>query len=132
MLRAEGSSYDKISEIMKVSKNTLMKLRHELQNEISNAYYFKIQNILEQYEITQKKRVEFLASQLDKIHKAIDKKDYDELSLVELNELRMKISNQIMLMVQGLNYDTGESETKPYFDTIQETFQQEIKYPLEN
>jgi len=74
-LRASGLSFDKISEILKISKPVLISWNVEFKKEINNLEYFRYQAILEQYKLIQEKRIEFLSEQLNKINDAISKKN---------------------------------------------------------
>ncbi len=61
-LRAQGLSFEKISNELGVSKSTLIKWDRECSDSITNVLYFNIENLLERYRLVKKFRIEALSS----------------------------------------------------------------------
>lgn len=110
-LRASGLSFDKISEMLKISKPVLISWSVEFQKEIKNLEYFRYQAILEQYKLIQEKRIEFLSIQLNKINDAINTKSYEDASLKELILIRRELNSELLLETKDKNYLTGVMES---------------------
>lgn len=64
VLRASGLSYDKIAQEMDTSKPTLLKWAKEFQRELDEAQFFELQDIMSQYGIMRRSRVEVLSESL--------------------------------------------------------------------
>ncbi len=107
-LRAEGLSFDSISEKLKISKPTLLKMGAELDNEISNFRYLIYDTMLEQYKLSLKHKVEVLCKQIEKVNTEIDKKDFSTLSVKELFNIRGKLLTEFNQLIEDVNYSTGE------------------------
>ena len=63
-LRARGLSFDKIATETGTSKPTLLKWARDYQQELEQAQYFEVQNLLSQYEVMRRNRVEVVAETL--------------------------------------------------------------------
>lgn len=110
-LRASGLSFDKISEMLKISKPVLISWSVEFQKEIKNLEYFRYQAILEQYKLIQEKRIEFLSIQLNKVNDAISKKNFEDASLKELISIRKDLNSELLFETKDKNYLTGVMES---------------------
>ena len=110
-LRASGLSFDKISEMLKISKPVLISWSVEFQKEIKNLEYFRYQAILEQYKLIQEKRIEFLSIQLNKVNDAISKKNFEDASLKELISIRKDLNIELLFETKDKNYLTGVMES---------------------
>jgi len=110
-LRAEGISFDTIAKELSKSKTTLINWQRELDSEINNLQYSIIQNLIEKYKITKQRKIEFYSKELDKIYKALEKKNYDELPAKQLHELREKLTQSIDKEKIDIEFDTGETDT---------------------
>ena len=129
-LRAEGRSFDSIADELKMSKTTLIKWSQELDREISNAKFFAYQRLTEQYKITNQERINCLMRKLQEINKALDKKDYNELSVKELLNIQEKLENKLLNEISEMKFRTGEFENP--FKGINEIAEKaEITIPFE-
>ncbi len=115
-LRAGGVSFDNIANKLKKSKTTLIKWQFELSKEINNLQYTEIQNLLEKYQMTKKRKLEFYSKQLEKVYEALEKKDYDNISAKELNDLREKFENRLSEEKKYIKYFTGEKINRSTFE----------------
>lgn len=110
-LRASGLSFDKIAEMLNVSKPVLISWNVEFKKEINNLEYFRYQAILEQYKLIQEKRIEFLSVQLNKVNDAISKKNFEDASLKELISIRKDLNIELLFETKDKNYLTGVMES---------------------
>ena len=129
-LRAGGVSFDNIAKELKKSKTTLIKWQQELNQEINNLQYSEIQNLLEKYQITKKRKLEFYSKQLKKVYEALEKKDYDNISVKELNDLREKIENRLSNEKENIRYFTGETISTNQFELSSLIDTEDITIPL--
>lgn len=111
-LRAEGNSFDKISDILNISKPTLIKWNIEFIKKIDNLEYLKYQSILEQHKLVKQKRIEFLSEHLEKINEALSNKTYEDLSIKDLILIRKELSSEIYRETNNNQYYTGIYETE--------------------
>ena len=65
-LRARGLSFDKIAQETGTSKPVLLKWSKDFQRELDEAQYFELQDILSQYGIMRRGRVEVISETLQK------------------------------------------------------------------
>ena len=124
-LRAEGVSFDSIAKELNKSKTTLIKWQRELESEINNFQYSIVQGLIEKYKITKQKKIEFYGKELDKIYNALEKKNYEELSIKQLHDLRIKLDTFIEHEKGKIGFYTGDK--KLIFDL--DEFEK-IKIPL--
>jgi len=94
-LRSDGISFNSISEKMKISKNTLIKLQLELEDEIKNATYLKYQSIIEKYKLNKINKIESHSKLLEKIILEVEKRNLSELTIKELILLKTKVENDL-------------------------------------
>lgn len=107
-MRVAGDSYDKIAKELNKSKTTLIKWDRELSKEIGNLEFFNYKALLEKHKLTQKAKIEFLAEEIEKIKKALQNKDYDNIAIGELTKLLEKYENDLNNKIKGIQYYTGE------------------------
>jgi transposase len=117
LLRAEGRSFDSIAKELGVSKPTLIKWSQKYEREINNAQYFVFQNLIEEYKVTKQERIFHLVKQLRKIYDALEKKDYNELSVKELVLLKEKKENELEKLSTNFEYHTGKFIEIEYADS---------------
>lgn len=94
-LRAKGVPYDRIVEEMGVSKPTLIKWGRELELEICNRKALEWEVLQEKYYVSKVKRVELFGDELTRLNTEIEKRDYSEMSLKELIELKLKYADKM-------------------------------------
>jgi transposase len=110
-LRARGYSFDKIATEIGVSKPTLIKWQEEFSKEIANLEFIDFQSILEQHRLNRRARVEEIASQLEKVIKAIEAKDLSTESLKDLLKMKDGLEESLEKMKRGSIAYTGVKES---------------------
>lgn len=99
-LRAQGMSFNKIAEEIKVSKVTLMKWDKELDTEIAEARYIELETLREKYYMNKQSRLECYGELLEKAKYELQMQDFSEISTDKLiqivnNLLEIKFNNDL-------------------------------------
>lgn len=96
-LRAKGFSYDKISEELEVSKNTLLKWNGEFLQEIKEAEFHEFDNLLNEYKVHRKKRFEQNCKLLKAVYAELEKRtdNLQKLSVPELAKLAEALESKL-------------------------------------
>lgn len=118
-LRSDGLSFDTIAKKLNISKNTLINLQIELEEEISNATFFKYQTILEKYKLTKINRVESHSKLFEKVMKEIESRDLTKLSFKDLLSFKEDIKNNLNILS---TYKTDNLEKNDFGMTSNKTF----------
>ncbi len=93
--RAEGKSYRKIGEELGLSKSTCSSWEHSLADQIETLKREKLEELYTSYGMTKEARINKLGSLLSDIDGAISSKDFSELPLDKLLELRLKYGREL-------------------------------------
>lgn len=128
-LRAQGYSFDKIAKKIGVSKPTLLSWQAEFDEQIKEARYFEIENIINKYELMRNTRFEAHAMLLKKaIDELINRGDDTELecmpvkALLEvIDTLEKRIAKDIEQI--NLTVEVPDDFLIERFDTKRETVQ---------
>lgn len=83
-LRAQGLSFNKISDQIGVSKPVLIKWNNEFKKEIENQKFSIAEELLEKYELMKTNRIKIFAELLNKVIEELKKKDFTTSSIKEL------------------------------------------------
>lgn len=116
-LRSEGLSFDTISKTLNIAKNTLIKLEIELENEISNTTYLKIQALIEKYELNKNIKVEKHLMMLSKVMSEIEKRDLSQLNIKELLSLKASLEEDLKKTLK-IKYSTDVKESIYSFNEL--------------
>ena len=95
MLRADGLSYDKISQQISVSKQTLISWSKKYEINILNFRRIKEEALKEEYGVLQHKRIQILGTILKSIIGEIKTRDLKEVSAENLIVLLMKLVEKL-------------------------------------
>ena len=113
-LRANGTSYEKISKELGVSKQTLINWSKEFIYQIRNLKAIALEALQEEYLIGKEKRIKMLGEQLKALRGELDKRDLSKLPTEKLLDFYLKyidISRQeaidIIFRQQGELIDTS-------------------------
>ncbi len=110
-LRAQGLSYDKISEKIGISKPTLIKWNRECSSEVANLIFFNVESLLEQYRILKRFRIESLASTLSKALDELSRRDFKSLPTKDLISTIMVIENKLKSELINIRFHSGEMKS---------------------
>ena len=103
-LRGRGMSFQKIAEEMGVSKPTLIKWNGELLEQVKEAQYMELENLVEQYGLFRKERFEVYCKALNSALKEFeDRAEKGELKNVPTD----KLLNLVEQLEKRLEKDTS-------------------------
>ena len=107
MMRAKGMSFNKIHEVLGVSKPVLLKWRVMYDKEIAEHEYFELQSLLESHRLTKKARLEEEISEHDRVLEAIKAKDFKNESLYDLRKRLRELRESIDVQTKYDSARTG-------------------------
>lgn len=107
-LRANGNSYDKISQELTISKPTLIKWGREYHKEIANRLFLDNEALLSDYGLRKKARIESLAVVLHNAIEELKSRPLEDLSTKDLLSVIQQLDAKIRQEVAPLQYYTGE------------------------
>ncbi|HEY5125408.1 MAG TPA: hypothetical protein VIK14_16880 [Ignavibacteria bacterium] len=94
-LRAQGLSFDKISEKLKINKKTLIRWNKERINEINSLKELAFESMMESLQVSTKNRIKLLADELNKLNAALDGRSYGSYNVPELLTFKMKLISEL-------------------------------------
>jgi hypothetical protein len=121
-LRAEGWSFARIAEEMKISKPTLIKWSRKFQFEIQNQRAINAEALQEKWLSTREARVQALGEHLRRIETELANRDLSTLSTSRLFALADSLRRQIRRETGPLEFSTPVSEipNDEYHDQVQD------------
>ena len=94
-LRAQGLSFDKISEKLKINKKTLIRWNKDKINEINSLKESAFESMMESLQVSTQNRVKMLADELNKINSALTNRNYNNYRVTELLNYKMKVISEL-------------------------------------
>jgi len=96
-LRAKGLSFDKIAEELEVSKPTLINWQGEFLEEVKEAQFHELDNLLNEYKVHRRKRFEQNCKLLNAVYEELEKRTekLQKLSVTELAKLAETLEKKI-------------------------------------
>lgn len=98
-LRAKGKSFDVISQELNISKPTLIKWSGELYEEVQEAHYFELENLVEKYKLGRKARFEsycvILRKAIDELQDRAEEELFREIPTEKLLNLVEKVEERV-------------------------------------
>jgi len=98
-LRAQGMSFDRISNELNVSKPVLLKWNGEFLDRIKEAQFYELENIVEKYSLMRAKRFEvhskLLSSALQELQERAESNKLKTLSTEKLFQLVEELEQRI-------------------------------------
>jgi transposase len=85
-LRAKGWSYDRITQELKVSKQTLINWSRALSFEIANLKAIELETLQEKYFALREKRIELFGETLRSIREELEKRDLKDTPTGEVGK----------------------------------------------
>lgn len=98
-LRSEGVSFQKISDDIGVSKQTLIKWAFERKTEIDNLKAIRFEAFKETHKQNCSAQIELLSKRLTQIQNEIEKRDLTALKLADLFALEKETNDQIHKLI---------------------------------
>lgn len=113
-LRAEGQSYAKIAELVKVSKQTAIDVAREAQDAIATLQATEMEALYEAHRINQRGRLEQLSELQRKLLEEIQRRDLTDVPTKDLFNLFLSTSKSIKEEVTAPRYSPPPSkQTQP-------------------
>ena len=115
-LRAQGYSFYKIAQELKVSKQTLINWDKEFKLELDNLKAIEMDKLQKEYHIAKTERIKLFGEKLKKINKELDNKELKNLSIEKLLEYLLKFTNALkkeeseIIFAKESPYNFGELE----------------------
>ena len=96
-LRAQGWSYARISEEIKVSKPTLVEWSKDLKIQVAvdNAHAMILENLKEQFGLMQEERLRFFAERLKDLRGEFKKRELSEVPVDKLLDMILKVEQKV-------------------------------------
>ena len=104
-LRGKGMSFQKIAEEIGVSKPTLIKWNGELLEQVKEAQYLELENLVEQYGLFRKKRFEVYCKALNSALKEFQER-------AETGELKNVPTDKLLNLVEQLEKRVEKDTSK--------------------
>lgn len=89
-LRAKGLSYARIARELKVAKGTLTSWSQELSEEIASLKAVQLEELYEKYYLVRAGRIELIGSQMKKLIRELQKRDFAEMTTEKLLDLVLR------------------------------------------
>lgn len=94
-LRAKNWSFQRISDKIGVSKPTLIKWDKEFNYEIETLNSIELEGLYQEYQTTQRQRVEYLGEMHQKLIKELQARDLSDVRTDKLLEMTIKTSDKL-------------------------------------
>lgn len=111
-LRATGLSYAKISEEVKVAKQTAINVCKAQEEEIATLEALNMEELYEQHRITKRERIAAHASLLARIRTEIERRDFTDVSTDKLIDLYLKTSASLSGEMIEPTFQTSEEQER--------------------
>ena len=118
-LRAEGKSYDAISQELKISKPTLIQWSKLFEAEIKDLQFESFLMIKETHAWSTKTKYEMMLKQLNKIDDAILNADLTSSNIKDLFTVKTNLLMQLETMEKKISADAKIKQTDEYGYTEQ-------------
>jgi transcriptional regulator len=115
VLRAKGYSYDKIADILKVSKQTLIRWSKKYELEISNFKNIELDKMKEKYNLSKKARIKIFGKILEKIKKELSTRDLTQIPADKL----LSIYIMYLKHAEEVDFNLLFKKRESYEDRIQ-------------
>jgi hypothetical protein len=120
-LRAKGYSYNKISELTGLAKQTLVDWNADLEERISNLKAIELEALYEQYQLLKEDKIRNFGAILSKITEELNARDFTKVPTGRLLELYL------------LYYEKASSEiVEPSFKTSEQIAEEQEAKQLLN
>jgi len=107
-LRAKGYSYNKISELTGLAKQTLVDWNAELEERISNLKAIELEALYEQYQLLKEDKIRNFGAILAKITDELNARDFSKVPTGRLLELYLLYYEKASGEILEPNFKTSE------------------------
>jgi len=117
-LRAQGMSYNKISEKIDASVPTLMKWDKELNREIRELKFIRFEELKEKYLMNKQARLEGYGDALEKAKNELKARDFKDVSSDKLLSIIKDLEDRFKEEIGGISCHSEEIEAFGGMDTF--------------
>lgn len=100
-LRAEGYSFNSITEKLHISKGTCSKWEKELEEQVAQLKQDELNMLYEEYGMKKEARIKNLGKTLSKVENALDKVDFTEVAPEKLLDFKLKYTEALQKEYTG-------------------------------
>jgi intein-encoded DNA endonuclease-like protein len=111
-LRARGLSYAKISDEVKVAKQTAIDVCKAQTEQIATLEAIELETLYETHRITKRERIEAHASLLSRIRKELESRTLSDVPTDKLIDLAIKVSSALSGEIIEPNFQTTEEQER--------------------
>lgn len=115
-LRANGMSYEKISQELQVSKQTLVTWSKDLTTAIANLRSIRLEALIERYCAAKEHRLKVFGDALSRIHNELTTRDLSQVSTDRLIDLALKVGASLRNEEADVVFKGAESPFTADFD----------------
>jgi len=112
-LRAEGLSFDKISEKLKIPVRTLFRWAKDKADEINTMKDAAFESLLESLKVNAGNRLRMLAEDLNKINKRTSTSLFNYISDIDLLKYKLKIIDKLSKFDTSAKTNNDENDSAP-------------------
>ena len=112
-LRAEGFSFDKISEKLKIPVRTLFRWAKDKADEINTLKDAAFESLLESLKVNAGNRLRMLAEDLNKINKRTAISSFNYVSDIDLLKYKLKIIDKLSKFDTSAKTNIDENDSTP-------------------
>ena len=94
-LRAQEYSYDKIAELLEVSKRTLINWGNELNVEIGNAKALRLDVLREKFILSAESKIELWGELVDRLKQELETRDLSQVDTNKLLDMLIKTHSKL-------------------------------------
>ena len=107
-MRANGYSFGKIAAEMGISKPTLIKWAVQYEDEIETLAATELEMVLDRHGLIRQQEAEAIATQLERVGKAIEAQDLNKLPLRDLLLMKNNLEGKLAEYVRASRIHTGK------------------------
>ena len=111
-MRAGGYSFGKIAAEMGISKPTLIKWAVQYEDEIETLAATELEMVLDRHGLIRQQEAEAIATQLERVGKAIEAQDLNKLPLRDLLLMKNNLEGKLAEYVHASRIHTGTDMPK--------------------
>ena len=101
-LRAKDESYDKISNKLNVSKQTLITWNKEFYNELQNLKAIELDSIRQKYKLSKVERMKTLSELFQKLKNELYERNLKDITTDKLYMLLMKMDDKLQIELNNI------------------------------
>jgi len=119
LLRAEGESFNSISQKLNVPVRTLFRWAEDMSDEIDNLKIAAYESVADSLKASANIRIQSLIKDLNRINKKINNMDFNFIDTMTLLNMKIKIHNELLKYENKIYFsDSGKKLQKVIPDVV--------------